>query len=208
MKRGQWVLVATGVLWMCVVGTGLGIMLNYETAPGIATTPPKQWPSHSQIRRDLGRPTLVMLAHPHCPCTRASIGELAVLMARLQGRVSACVLFSRPRGFSEDWEKTDLWRTAAAIPGVTVLRDDGGVEAARFHAAVSGQTLLYDANGRLLFSGGITASRAYSGDNKGRSAIISLVMTGVAEQTQTSVFGCSLHDPDGKALQAGRSWTK
>ncbi len=201
-------LVTIGVLWLCAVGAGLGIMLNYETALGTAATPPKQWPAGSRIRRDPRLATLVMLAHPHCPCTRASIGELAVLMARLQGRLPAYVLFLRPRGSSEDWEKTDLWRTAASIPGVTALGDDGGVEAARFDAAVSGQTMLYDANGRLLFSGGITASRGHSGDNTGRSAIISLVTTGVAERKQTPVFGCFLRDPDAKVLEAGSSWTK
>jgi hypothetical protein len=133
-----------------------------------------------------------MLAHPHCPCTRASIGELALLMAHSQGRVTAYVLFLKPAGFSDDWEKTDLWHSAASIPGVKVMIDDGGAEARRFHAATSGQTMLYDAEGRLLFSGGITGSRGHAGDNAGRSAIVSLLNTGAAERAETFVFGCRL----------------
>ncbi len=208
MKRRREMLVVIGVLWMCVVGAGLWIMMDYETAPGAAAAAPGRWPAGSQIRRDPGRATLLMLTHPRCPCTRASIGELAVIMARLQGRVSAYVLFLRPTASPEEWEKTDLWRSATAIPGVTVLSDESGVEAARFGAGVSGQTLLYDAKGRLLFSGGITASRGHSGDNAGRTAIVSLVTAGHAARTGTPVFGCSLHDPNAKTLQVDSSWKK
>ena len=37
----------------------------------------------------------------------------------------------------------------------------------RFGAETSGQTLLYDRDGRLLFSGGTTGSRGHDGDNAG-----------------------------------------
>jgi hypothetical protein len=117
-------------------------------------------------------------------------------MAHSQGRLTAYVLFLKPTDFSEDWEKTDLWRSAASIPGVTAMIDDQGAEANRFHAATSGQTLLYDAAGSLLFSGGITGSRGHSGDNAGQAAIVSLVNSGAAARTETSVFGCPLFDPD------------
>jgi hypothetical protein len=132
-----------------------------------------------------------MLAHPHCPCTRASIRELARLIAQAQGRVTAYALFVKPAGSSDDWEKTDLCQSAASIPGVSVVVDDG-VEAGRFHAVTSGQTVLYDAEGHLLFSGGITGSRGHSGDNAGRTAIVSLLNTGEAERMESSVFGCPL----------------
>ena len=74
--------------------------------------------------------------------------------------------------------------------------DDEGAEANRFHAATSGQTLLYDAAGLLLFSGGITGSRGHSGDNAGQAAIVSLVNSRAADLTETSVFGCPLFDPN------------
>jgi hypothetical protein len=115
-------------------------------------------------------------------------------MAQTQGRLTAYVLFLKPTGFSDDWEKTDLWRSAADIPGVKPVIDYDGNEARRFHAATSGQTVLYDAEGRLLFSGGITMARGHAGDNAGRSAIISLINAGIAEQTVTPVFGCPLFD--------------
>jgi hypothetical protein len=85
-----------------------------------------------------------------------------------------------------------LWRQAAAIPGVTVHSDDGGVETRRFHAETSGYTVLYDPRGNLLFQGGITSSRGHEGDNAGRTALESLVQGKVFSQVRTSVYGCSL----------------
>jgi hypothetical protein len=113
-------------------------------------------------------------------------------MTQAQGQVKAYVLFVKPANFSDGWEQTDLLASAAAIPGVIVVRDDEGVEASRFHAATSGQTMLYDAGGRLLFSGGITSARGHEGDNAGRTAIVSLLTTNEAEQKETPVFGCPL----------------
>ena len=60
--------------------------------------------------------------------------------------------------------------SAAEIPGVEVVSDEDDAQSAAFGAAVSGQTLLYDREGRLIFSGGITAARGHAGDNAGRSA--------------------------------------
>jgi len=57
---------------------------------------------------------------------------------------------------SDSWRKAkvverDLWTKAAHLPGVTVSRDRGGVEAARFHVRTSGEALLYAAGGELLY---------------------------------------------------------
>ena len=183
------------ISWLFAISLGLWILWGYENTPGKAAEPPKKWPADSKILPARDHATLVVLAHPHCPCTRATIGELASIMAHSQGRLTAYVLFLKPTGFSEEWEKSDLWQSAASIPGVTAVVDDEGAEANRFHAATSGQTLLYDAGGSLLFSGGITGSRGHSGDNAGQSAIVSLVNSGVAERTESFVFGCPLFDP-------------
>ena len=73
-----------------------------------------------------------------------------------------------------------------------VLPDENGVDATVFDAATSGQTLLYDADGRLIFSGGMTGARGHSGDNAGRTALTALLTDGRSATSQTSVFGCLL----------------
>jgi hypothetical protein len=75
---------------------------------------------------------------------------------------------------------------------VSVVRDDDGVEARAFGAATSGQTLLYDRNGRQQFSGGITGSRAHQGDNAGRQSLLALLNGGHNVRTGTNVYGCPL----------------
>lgn len=140
-----------------------------------------------------------MLTHPKCPCSRASIGELAKLLARVDGKLDAHVVMLRPEAFPPGWEKTDLWRSAAAIPGVTVWTDAGGVEAARFGAETSGQVYLYDPGARLRYRGGITAARGHAGDNTGSEAVMRLVQAAATEnyaQHEGKVFGCALRSID------------
>jgi hypothetical protein len=191
-KKNRLILAAAGALWLFMIAVGVGALWSYESTPGAAASAPGLWPADSRIKPDAERATLVMLAHPHCPCTRASINELARLMTQAQGRVTAYVLFVKPRGFSDGWVQSDLWESAAAIPGVTPVLDDGGTEAGLFHAETSGQTVLYDSNGNLLFSGGITSARGHAGDNAGRTAIVSLLTSDEAEERDTPVFGCPL----------------
>jgi hypothetical protein len=135
------------------------------------------------------------MVHPQCACSRATLGELDRLMADCQGRIATTVLMLRPPNMPEAWEKTDLWKSASAIPGVHVVTDIDGKEAIRFGAATSGQAFLYDREGRLLFAGGITESRGHSGDNAGRSAITALVLGSIppcSHTITTAVYGCSL----------------
>ena len=113
-------------------------------------------------------------------------------MTHAQGLVSANILFVKPHGFAEEWEQTDLWNSAMNIPGVKVMTDEDGVEATRFRSLTSGQAMLYDSNNRLVFSGGITASRGHAGDNEGRSAILAWLTTDTANTKHTAVFGCPL----------------
>jgi hypothetical protein len=194
-KKNGTILIATSTLWLLMICAGIGLLWSYESSPGAAAAVLEQWPADSPIRRAADRATLVMLAHPRCPCTRASLSELARLMARAQGRVTAYVLFVKPADFPDGWEQTDLLASAEAIPGVTVVRDDEGVEAARFRAATSGQIMLYDAAGKLLFSGGLTSARGHEGDNAGRAAVVALLTAGGEAGGETPVFGCPLFAP-------------
>jgi hypothetical protein len=171
---------------------GIAMISRYENTSGSSGGAPEMWPAEAQIARDHNRDTLIMFAHPKCPCTRASMEDLNRLLAQSGGRVAAHVLFFKPGDLPADWARTDLWRTAAAIPGVSVQDDLNGALARRFGAETSGYVLLYDAAGRLLFRGGITGGRGHAGDNAGMSAVISLVRGESVGQVRTPVYGCSL----------------
>jgi hypothetical protein len=184
--------IALGLIWAGAAIVGGRILLNYENYPGKIGQVSSSWPADSIIKLADDRPTLVMFAHPQCPCTRASMDEFAQVMAHVQGKVRAYVLFYTPQQAGSDWQNTDLRRSAAQIPGVSALSDIDGVEAERFGAETSGHTFLFDRGGRLLFNGGVTGSRGHSGDNAGESALVSLINNHKSDRAETFVFGCGL----------------
>ncbi len=175
-------------------------LARYSETPGRSDSAPVDWPANSQLARHGHLPTLVIFAHPRCPCTRATIGELALIMAACPDKLQAYVLFSKPADAAADWEQTDLWRSAEAIPGVEVMVDPEDVEARRFHASTSGQAMLFDPAGKLLFSGGITKARGHSGDNLGRDAIVERIRGQTMELARTPVFGCPIFHEDNESL--------
>ncbi|MEX0704483.1 MAG: hypothetical protein WD069_20445 [Planctomycetales bacterium] len=190
-RRGSISFIAL-VLWGCGVAAGFVWALVYENTPARTDAAAEQWPLESECPLAADRPTLVMFVHPRCPCSRASLDELAVLMTRRGDRLAAHVLFLRPRSAPDVWAETDLWRSAARIPGVAVRVDAGGVEQRRFGARVSGEVFLYAPSGGLSFHGGITAGRGHAGDNPGRSAIESVLLQHEPPAVATAVFGCEL----------------
>jgi hypothetical protein len=193
--------IGLAVWGMAVLGGTIG-MIAYSNSPGPSGDPPGRWPAGSQIPFDTDKFTLLMFVHPHCPCSRASLGELEVLLSQCPRQLSTHVVFVKPKGTITNWEKTDLWRDAMSIPGVKASSDIAGVEASRFHAETSGQVLLYDRNGTLRFQGGITLGRGHAGDNPGRSDIEEIVRNGRPDGGKTPVYGCSLFDDQGKEGEA------
>jgi hypothetical protein len=181
-----------GATWTAALAFGARALFKYETTPGRSDPVASSWPAASIVPQPADKATLVMLAHPRCPCTRASVAELAKIMAHVSGKANAYVLFVEPANAGADWDDTDLRRSAAAIPGVTVLTDENGIEAARFGAQTSGHTLVFDREGKLLFSGGITATRGHVGDNAGENAVLAALRQQTPDRVRTAVYGCSL----------------
>lgn len=185
------------ILWFSAAVGGVFYLMQYESTPGERNVSyPLAFPAESNIERDAERPTLVFFAHPKCPCTRASLHELSRLMANVNDKLNAYVVFIKPPDENEQWTQTDSRSSAEAIPNVHVLIDEDQRETRIFNAQTSGLVLLYDRQGNLRFDGGITASRGLEGDNAGSRAIFEIVTQEVGKGTKTSVFGCPLHNKD------------
>lgn len=191
-KRCSFKLVGLAVVWGCLLIVGFGFLWEHLMSPGNAGQPPAHWPAGSSIRRNTTGTTLILFAHPRCPCVRATLGELARVLTHRQDNVAVHVMFLVPAGVSARWEETAICRNAEALPGVNVLTDVNGAEANRFQVETSGHVLMYDAEGALCFSGGITSGRGHEGDSDG-GASLSELLKGTATQTpETPVFGCPL----------------
>ena len=179
-------------LWLGATLTGLTLVARHANTPGPPGQAPSAWPIASEIQRASGQPTFVLFAHPLCPCTRASLAEFADVAARRPAAAQLWVVFFKPQGATSDWEESDQCRTAAAIPGAHLWFDVDGVEARRFGAATSGMAMLYTADGRLAFQGGLTPARGHTGTNAGQQAIETLLAGARPATVHTPVFGCQL----------------
>ncbi len=194
-RRALWIAIP---VWLAASVAGLAVMAAYSNRPGERAAAPERWPHPEGLALDADRPTLVMLAHPKCDCTRASLNELAELSARAPRAARTYVVFMRPETMGTLWDDTDLWRKARAIPAVHVLADRDGRIAEMFGAATSGQILVYDATGRLQFNGGATIARGHEGDNPGFQSLLALLNGGQAPTPGSPVFGCPLFGPERK----------
>src|SRR5262245_58122391 len=76
----MWIGIA--VAWAATSAVGLFMLMDYSSKPGHPADAPKTWPANDQIPLAKDRDTLVFFAHPKCPCTSASFGELEKLVAR------------------------------------------------------------------------------------------------------------------------------
>lgn len=184
------------VLWALLLGLGFWKLTSYANTPGDVGNDRILWPKETSLAHKKKSPTLVVFLHPHCPCSRATLSELERLMPHIHEKIESFVVFFKPPTKSEAWVKEGLWKKASAIPNVNVSIDDGGLEATLFNAKTSGQVYLYDSNGLLVFSGGITPARGHSGDNLGRDAILAFAESKNTKISKTSVFGCSLKNPE------------
>ena len=133
-----------------------------------------------------------MFIHPRCPCTQASLAELERLLAQAPVQIDVTIACLLPPGANAEWKASPLVRRAMKLPGARVVFDFDGESSRAFGVTTSGEALLYDPNGRLVFQGGLTAARGHEGDNPGKDAI--LAHLGGERATQKGpAFGCSLH---------------
>lgn len=185
-------------IWACLIGLCYYALIAYSAVSGtqVHDEDSKNW---SQIQtntltRHKGRFTLVTFIHPHCPCSRASLNELNKIMTRTHHNMDCQIVFLKPSEFGANWEKSDFWQMSSEIPNSDRISDVDGLVAKSFDAFTSGQTFLYDPDGKLVFSGGITPARGHEGDSPGGIAIENLSSMKKATTSCSQVFGCPLFE--------------
>ncbi|MFG0318334.1 MAG: hypothetical protein ACF8XB_13745 [Planctomycetota bacterium JB042] len=181
------------VAWGALVAAGFAALGAYQHRPGAIGAVPRLWPAGVESLRSDRGPTVLLFAHPRCPCTRATLEGLDRLVARApEGPFRLVVVFFRPDGADEGTWRTDLVEHAERIPGAEVRTDAGGVLARRFGARTSGQVVAYDEEGQLRFCGGLTPSRGHAGDCAGTDAILRLLRGADPQVPPAPVYGCDL----------------
>src|SRR5438132_535294 len=110
--RNKNLIIVVLIIWAFCIGWGWMLLSQYENTPGQAQEPPSRWPSTTKIPTTLGLPTMVIFLHPYCPCSRATLAQLSLIMAHVQNKVKTQVVFVKLPDFSQDWVKTTLYNSA------------------------------------------------------------------------------------------------
>lgn len=188
-------LAAIVCIWLGTLGVGIGVIEHLANRPGPVGPEPA---AREQVPRPLAR----MYVHPRCPCSRASLLELAALMSSPGVEADVEIHVYSPADAPDDWVQGRALRIAEQIPRARVLIDP---EAARAHAdgaLTSGHLVVRTAAGSVAFSGGITRSRGQQGPSPAHDRVLhllraqrdpddTLTLARVAPAT-SPVFGCQI----------------
>jgi hypothetical protein len=186
-------------IWLAAAFWGMRLAARYESTPGEAASVSKSWPTSCDLSRTVDKQTVLLFLHPHCGCSRATVQEFSQALTRyfrtsnLANLDIHCV-FVVPAAHDFVWTDTSLIHRAREISGAKIDFDVGGRLAKQFHVRTSGHTLLYDTNGNLLYSGGVTIARGHEGNNTNRAAFENALSKSTANLGECPVFGCSLLD--------------
>lgn len=191
-SRSGLYLYAFAALWIVtLVGAFYGLQA-YASIQGGAGAISREGFRFIQLHHRPGTPLLIMAVHPKCPCTRASLAELADLLARARGNCDAVLVELTPTHPSRS-----LWRTPANLRllggrDVPIVSDPEGKIAASLGAVTSGHAIFVNAQGDVNFSGGLTLSRGHRGPTESQDAILSWIRGDNHAPVKNPVFGCSL----------------
>jgi len=163
----------------------MGVLMESDARPGSSGSVAE---ARDENPASVGSECLIFL-HPKCPCSRDTLLALARIESREPG-LRVRIVFVGPADADEEWWSGRNWDLAKLVPGAVVQRDAGGDAARATGVRTSGHMLLYDAGGRLRFSGGLAPLRDESPFG---------LATGVPDSERTTcirrpVRGCPLFD--------------
>lgn len=173
-------------IWLAVGLGGVWVWERHEATPGSIGE------AYANVG-PVGRWQLTVYAHPHCPCTKATLAEVKALADAFPD-LDVRVRIVRPTGSPDGWERGPTWDAAVQIPGCDVAGDDGGREARQHGAETSGHAVLADPAGRAVFRGGLTVGRGRKGN--GRNPVRAWLAGAEAAPGTAPVYGCSLRTPN------------
>lgn len=131
-------------------------------------------------------PRVLVFVHPKCPCTRSTLEQILPTLDKYP--VTAEFVFLQP----PDAIHLQMLDAKLKNGQVRIVHDKDGDIARQYAAKTSGQCIVYDAEGHLRFSGGITAGRGHVGPCEGLQAFEAALRRPVSSSVDFPVFGCPL----------------
>lgn len=171
--------VGLGTLWALGVGGSMAVAMRYEATPGRAG---KAAPSRSSGRE------VVMVVHPDCPCTGASVRALQRLLTEASVPVKANLLIVAygPASHAAAQEKY-----ARAVPAAKAEWISAEQAKAKYGAYTSGHVIAY-VDGKPVFRGGLTSGRGVESTSESQLRLKDF-LAGKPVDAASPVFGCALN---------------
>src|SRR5687767_7468351 len=98
--------IGTHLVWFVAAVFGFWCLWSYSMKPGQSDRSPVAWPKESKIARSTGLPTLLLFLHPKCPCSRATLAELAQITTKSEKELDTQVIFVAPPGADTKWAES------------------------------------------------------------------------------------------------------
>ena len=187
--KSKWLLAL--LFWLGLIAGGYVWLLRYSFAAGKSVTAPHRIPPALAPLATSARSQLFVALHPHCPCSRATMRELAKILSRAANTSDVTVLVYKPADKADGWSESPLVEDCRRM-NCRIIQDADGKLAATLGSLTSGSVALYDHKGRLRYQGGITASRGHEGDNGGEKAVIEILLGNRESHRSLPVFGCPI----------------
>ena len=185
-----------GILaWLALIACSYAWLLRYSFASGKTSVAPRTVPADLGLPPHLAKPQLLLALHPRCPCSRATVNELAKVLSRAPNASEVTVLMYKPPNEPDSWFEGALLDACRRMH-CQVRSDPGGRLATSLGSLTSGGVVLYDADGKLRYQGGITSSRGHEGYNAGEQAIIEILQGRRDSHASMPVFGCPIQQPN------------
>jgi len=177
--------------WLGSIVIGYAWLFRYSFVAGEASTAPESIPRSLAPPGSSSRWQVFLALHPHCPCSLATVRELAKVLTRAADVSVVTVLMYKPSNEPDSWLEGRLLDECRRM-NCRVQPDPEGRFAKVLGTVTSGDVVVYDASGKLRYHGGITGSRGHEGDNPGQQAVIDLLRGGSASHSSMPVFGCPI----------------
>jgi hypothetical protein len=184
--------------WLAATAAGLAGLTVYANRPGSSGNAAAVWPADVLLPRARERATLVVALQPGCACSQATLEQLDRLAGSNPGAVQIVALIATYPEFPASQDV--LGSKLASLHDVRRVIDPQAALARRFGAVTSGHALLYDVEGHLRFSGGLTRARGHAGDSAGLDFLRAwLEHRRPATGASAPIFGCALAHGTGAA---------
>jgi len=187
------------VIWLSCIAVFIPSLLDHMAKPGAnAVLNLETWPSISPISPAEDGQTLLLFAHPQCPCTLATLAELErLLVYPIPTQFHAILVLPVPEDHAHNQatatSHSAVLNYASQIPGLTVTIDNEAEITRAFGIRTSGHCLLYGKDKTLLYSGGLTPLRGHEGPCEGNIALSQCLIGKIPSSRYAPVFGCALY---------------